>query len=107
MIKIALVIVVLVVSIMFFIDKNINTDENQKNLQTVMVEDDNLHNKYGLIKNFTVKKVGRSSVGAQNGDYEYYDYYNIYVSGEKQSGMVVIKFFKNKQGDILRYTIKL
>ena len=83
-IKIALVIVVVVVSIAFLIDKNLK-----------------------VIKKYNVKKVGKSSVGANTGGYNYYNYYNVYVSGERKSGMIVIKIFKNEKGEVLRYDIKL
>ena len=103
-IKIALVIVVVVVSIAFLIDKNLNTEENEKYIKSVLVDDFNLRNEYGVIKKYSVKKVGKSSVGANTGGY---NYYNVYVSGERKSGMIVIKIFKNEKGEVLRYDIKL
>ena len=84
-----------------------NTEENEKYIKSVLVDDFNLRNEYGVIKKYSVKKVGKSSVGANTGGYNYYNYYNVYVSGERKSGMIVIKIFKNEKGEVLRYDIKL
>lgn len=104
--KILILILILVLSMVFLLDRYINSDENKNYLEKIMVDDYSFHHEYGLVKKYTIKKVGRTTVGADKGGYDYYDYYDIYVNGQKKSGLIAIKLYKNKKNEVIRYDLK-
>lgn len=104
--KLVIALLSLILLIGFFIDKTINTPENKKYIEKIIIYDKNIRQKYGVIKKYSIKKVGRSSVGANADSYDHYDYYYIYIKADKRNDLIRINLYKNKQGKIIRYYIK-
>ena len=104
--KLVIALLSLILLVCFLIDKTVNTPENKKYIEKTIIYDKNIRQKYGVVKKYSIKKVGRSSVGASADSYDHYDYYDIYIKADKRNDLIRINLYKNKQGKIIRYYIK-
>lgn len=96
---------IMVLTFVFFVNyakNSIHSDANKAYISVLMKNDPELKGKFGNINEYKVKKTAR--VFNQK-DIGTYDSYTIVVNGEKADGLVRIKLFKNKSGQIEKYTV--
>lgn len=96
---------IIILTFVFFVNyakNSIHSDVNKAYISVLMKNDRELKKKFGNINDYKVKKTAR--VFNQK-DVGTYDSYTIFVNGEKADGLVRIKLFKNKSGEIEKHTV--
>ncbi|AJF81093.1 MULTISPECIES: hypothetical protein [Acinetobacter] len=78
--------------------------KNEIYIDQVLKQDLELHNKYGDITEYNLRKAGKSFSGG--GDEQSYYYYTYSVKGNVTSGLIKLKLFENDQKKIDGYTIE-
>ncbi|MFK8986543.1 hypothetical protein [Acinetobacter seifertii] len=98
------IIILAIICIQFLILKFksslIDTKQNETYIETIFNEDKGIQRKYGEIRSYKVVKEGKS-FGSNNK--AAYDHYRILLTGEKDSGTIYIRLFKDKSGKLLKY----
>ncbi|MDN8285655.1 hypothetical protein QZK62_08600 [Acinetobacter baumannii] len=78
--------------------------KNEIYIDQVLKQDLELHNKYGDITEYNLRKAGKSFSGG--GDEQSYYYYTYSVKGNVTSGLIKLKLFENDQKKIDGYIIE-
>lgn len=101
--------IILFILLVSFTVKTINSESNQIHIKKIMSNDVYLNGKFGVVGSYWVKKIGRAfgPIVGESRDIDHYDYYEIYVIGERENGYIDIKLYKNKKDDILKSTISV
>lgn len=98
------IIILIIICIQFLVLKFksllIDTEQNEIYIETIFNTDQGIQKSYGKIKSYTVVKEGKS-FGSNNKPE--YDDYRILLTGEKDSGTIFIRLFKDKLGKLLKY----
>ncbi|MFW6408761.1 hypothetical protein [Acinetobacter baumannii] len=78
--------------------------KNEIYIDQVLKQDLELHNKYGDITEYNLRKAGKSFSGGS--DEQSYYYYTYSVKGNVTSGLIKLKLFENDQKKIDGYIIE-
>ena len=101
-----LIIIALLVPLMLITNYIANrlSKKNEIYIDQVFKQDVELHNKYGDITEYNLRKAGKYFSGG--GDEQSYYYYTYSVKGNVTSGLIKLKLFENDQKKIDGYTIE-
>jgi len=98
------IIILIIICIQFIILKFksllIDTKQNEIYIETIFNTDKGIQKTYGKIESYTVVKEGKS-FGSNNKPA--YDHYRILLNGEKDSGTIYVRLFKDESGKLLKY----
>lgn len=108
--KIHIVLIICIIIFVFFViflKNSINSESNQMYIEKIINDDIYLNEKFGGVKGYWLKKVGRNfgPITGESSDIKFYDKYDIYIDGVKNDSLITIRIYKDKEGNIRKSTI--
>ncbi|MDO7439674.1 hypothetical protein Q5X54_05140 [Acinetobacter baumannii] len=102
---IAVIGFVVILGIVTIVGTNVlHNEKNQQYIENIFHKDAEVNNKLGSIKSYKISKVGRFSGSP---DESANDYYILNVVGEKKSGVIYLRIYKDKENKIQGYKIEI
>lgn len=102
---VAVIVFIILLSIVTtFVQNKIHGQKNEQYIETVFQTDNQLQDKFGHIQKYKIWKVGRYFGAPEGPDY---DFYTIYLTGEKYSGVIYLDLYKDRNGGVERYKVRI
>ncbi|EPG37636.1 hypothetical protein F907_01606 [Acinetobacter colistiniresistens] len=102
-VKKILTFLVLAICLAYFSTYMTNKDykKNERNIAQIFQHDTELHEKYGTIENYKLRKSGWYSGDSQ--DHTPYYYYHFYIKGNRKDGVIELKIYENQEKYAINY----